>query len=74
MAKLLCFFIHMNKSPSLHEKGTGFTSFLVNFGMPSKKTPLLIVYFKVLLHRFSFNELLQTKVQTYFQTAKLFML
>ena len=75
MAKLLCFFfIHMNKSPSLHEKGTGFTSFLVNFGMPSKKIPPLIVYSKVLLHRFSFNGLLKAKVQTYFQTAKLFVL
>ena len=70
----MLFFIHMNKSPSLHEKGTGFTSFLVNIGMPSKETLLLIVYFKLLLHRFSFNELLQTKVQTYFQTAKLFVL
>ena len=46
----------------------------VHFGMPSKETPLPIVYFKLLLHRFTLNGLLKAKVQTYFQMAKLFML
>ena len=55
-------------------KRTRVNGFPVHFWIIPKEIPPLIVYFKVLLHRFSFNGLLKAKVQTYFQTAKLFML
>lgn len=46
----------------------------VHLGMTPKETPLPIVYFKMLFHRFLFKGFLKAKVQTYSQTAKIFML